>query len=173
MDVDAIPISGTWWRHVPAGTDVLYRPPEPADNRWQRGEVVEALYFADSPETVWAEWYRFLAEAGLPPEQSLPRDLWAWEISLPSVANLTDDDRLARVDLPPLQPTRVQWPTFQPVGEQLHSDGWAGLVSYCAARPGGQTLCVFRTSDEVPGTRPLPPPETVERPPVVPTGMRT
>ena len=60
-------MAGTWFRHVPAGFDAYHRPPEPADNRWQRGEVVDALYFADSEETVWAEWYRFLAEAGLPP----------------------------------------------------------------------------------------------------------
>jgi hypothetical protein len=24
-----------WWRHVPAGADVDYEPPDPADNRWQ------------------------------------------------------------------------------------------------------------------------------------------
>jgi hypothetical protein len=44
--------------------------------------VIEALYFADSEETVWAEWYRYLAEAALPPRRGLPRDLWRWEISL-------------------------------------------------------------------------------------------
>ena len=72
------------------------RPADPADNRWQRGAIVEALYFGDSEATVWAEWYRFLAEAGLPPSQGLPRDLWRWEISLPEVADLADDGRLAR-----------------------------------------------------------------------------
>jgi hypothetical protein len=43
--------------------------------RWQHGDVVEGWYFADTPETVWAEWYRWLAEAGLPPMQTLPREL--------------------------------------------------------------------------------------------------
>jgi hypothetical protein len=47
-----------WWRHVPTGADVYFEPPDPADNRWQRGTIVEALYFADSEATVWAEWYR-------------------------------------------------------------------------------------------------------------------
>jgi hypothetical protein len=173
LDVDSTSLSGTWWRQIPAGGDVHYEPLHPADNRWQRGAVVEALYFADEEATVWAEWYRYLAEAGLPPQQSLPRDLWRWEISLSDVADLTDEDRLARVGLPALEPTRHQWPTFQPVGEQLHSDGWPALVSCSAGRPESRVLCVFRTAREVPGIEPAPPPTTVGDPPVVPTGMRT
>jgi hypothetical protein len=173
VDVDSTAVSGTWFRHVPAGGDVHYQPVDPADNRWQRGAVVEALYFGDSDATVWAEWYRYLAEAGLPPRQGLPRDLWRWEIGLPNVADLSDDAKLARVGLPKLHPTRAQWPLFQPVGEQLHADGWPALVGASAARPEGRTLCVFRTRREVPGTRPLPPPTTVTDAPVVPTGMRT
>jgi hypothetical protein len=173
LDVDSTTVSATWWRHIPAGTDVYYEPTDPADGRWQRGAAVEALYFADSQQTAWAEWYRYLAEAGLPPHQALPRDLWPWEISLPNVADLTDDARLSRVGLPPLRPARFQWPTFQPVGEQLWRDGWPALLSGSAARPPGRTLCVFRTARVIPGTQPLPPPDTVTEPPVVPTGMRT
>ena len=173
MDVDSTPLTGIWFRHIPAGGDAYYQPPHPADNRWQRGAVVEALYFADSEHTAWAEWYRYLAEAALPPKQGLPRDLWRWEIALPEVADLSGEDRLARVGLPRLQPTRLQWPTFQPVGEQLHHESWPALVSYSAARPEGRTLCVFRTARDVPGIAPVPPPTTVEDPPVVPTGMRT
>lgn len=150
-----------------------YKPPDPADNRWQRGSVVDALYFADSEETAWAEWYRYLAEVGLAPQQALPRDLWRWEISLPDVGDLTDDSRLARVGLPPLEPTSRQWPTFQPVGEQLCQAGWPAVVSASAARPVGRTLCVFRSAREVPGTRPIPPPATVATPPRVPIGLRT
>lgn len=160
-------------RHVPAGGDVHYEPLHPADNRWQRGSVVEALYFADTEETVWAEWYRFLAEAALPPKQGLPRDLWTWEVSLPRVADLSDDGRLARVGLPQLAPTSRQWPAFQPVGEQLHHGGWPALICASAARPTGRVLCVFRTAREVPGTEPIPPPTTLEEPPIVPAGLRT
>ena len=94
---------------------------------------------------MWAEWYRWLAEAGLPPQHGLPRDAWQWEISLPDVADLSDDTRLARVGLPLLEPTRLQWATFQPVGEQLHADGWPALLAASAARPAGRVLCVFRT----------------------------
>jgi hypothetical protein len=173
LDVDPTAVAGTWFRHVPAGADVHLRPPQPADNRWQRGEVVDALYFADSEATVWAEWYRFLAEAGLPPRQALPRDLWRWKIALPEVADLGDEARLARVGLPPLRPTRQQWPAFQAVGEQLHAVGWRALVSASAARPAGRTLCVFRTGRRVDGTWPVRPPTRVSEPPVVPTGLRT
>jgi hypothetical protein len=56
LDVDAIAVSGTWYRHIPAGGQIHYAAPDPADNRWQRGAEVDALYFADSEETVWAEW---------------------------------------------------------------------------------------------------------------------
>ena len=129
MDVDPTAVTGTWFRHVPAGLDARYRPPDPADNRWQRGSVVDVLYFADSEATVWAEWYRFLAEAGLPPRLGLPRDLWRWKIELPQVADLGDDSRLDRVGLAPMRPTRRQWPAFPAVGEQLYADGWRALVS--------------------------------------------
>lgn len=152
---------------------MFYEPVDPPDNRWQRGSVVEALYFADSEATMWAEWYRALAEAGVPPQQGLPRDVWEWEILLPEVANLSDDDRLARVELPPPRPTGLQWPIFQPVGEELHASGWPALISASAARPEGRVVCVFRTVREAPGTRPIPPPTTVDEPPVVPTGMQT
>lgn len=135
--------------------------------------MIEALYFGDSEETVWAEWYRFLAEAGMPPQQALPRELWRWEVSLPSVADLTDDHRLSRVSLPPHHPTRLQWPTYQPIGEALYQEGWPALVSASAARPEGRTLCVFRAVREPPGLRPDPPPLRFDEPPVVPTGMRT
>jgi hypothetical protein len=173
VDVDSTHASGVWWRHVSAGADVYFEPPDPADSRWQRGAIVEALYFADSEATAWAEWYRYLAEAGVAPEQRLPRDLWRWEISLSEIADLSDEGRLARVGLPALQPTRLQWPAFQLVGGRLHRECWPALLSASAARPVGQTLCVFRASREVPGTQPLPPPTTVTHAPVVPTGMRT
>lgn len=134
---------------------------------------MDALYFADAESTVWAEWYRFLAEAGVPPRQGLPRDLWEWEISLPKVADLADDVRLARIGLPALNPSRTQWPTFQPKGEALFKAGYPALICASAARPAGRVLCVFRTARQVAGTVPVPPPRTVDDPPVVPPGMRT
>ncbi|MBI5103844.1 MAG: RES domain-containing protein [Solirubrobacterales bacterium] len=165
-------LEGTWFRHIPAGGDVHYEPPDPADNRWQRGSVVEGLYFGREEATVWAEWYRFLAEAGVPPMAGLPRDLWRWEVEL-TVADLSDASRLARVGLPVPKPGRFQWPMFQVVGEHLWRDGWDGLLAPSAARPDHLVLCVFREERVVLGTRPVPPPTLHEFPPPVPQGMTT
>jgi RES domain-containing protein len=173
LDVDAISLAGIWYRQIPAGGDPLYRPPHPADSRWQRSAIVDAIYLADSESTAWAEWYRALAEAALPPGRALPRDLWRWEIDLPRVADLRTEAQRARVGLPPLDPKRAQWPAFQAAGELLYSDGWPALVSASAARPEGRTLCIFRTTRKITGASPVPPPATVADPPVVPTGLRT
>lgn len=116
---------------------------DPPDNRWQRGHVVDAIYLADSEATVWAEWYRHLAENGIPPERALPRDLWRWRIDV-EVADLRSQENLARVDLPLPRPGRSTWPPFQAVGEGLWREGCRGLVAPSAARPAGQTLCLFR-----------------------------
>lgn len=174
LDVDPASVEGQWWRHIPAGEDVRYRPPDPSDNRWQRGAAVEALYFAESPETAWAEFLRYLAEAGLPPDAVLPRDMWKWEISLDRVADLHTGTRLGRVGLPIPRPTAFEWPTFQPVGEALYRENWVALLAPSAARPDdGRVLCVFREADRVQGTTPVPPPERHDALPVIPTGLRT
>jgi RES domain-containing protein len=174
VDVDAADVGGTWWRHIPAHQDVHHRPEDAADNRWQRGHVVDALYFADSEATAWAEWYRYLAEAALPPQQGLPRDLWRWEVSLPKVADLRTAPALERVGLSVPVPRSSDWPPFQAVGEGLYRDGWPALVAPSAARPQeGRVLCVFREAREAPGVRPLPPPETYKTPPAVPKGLTT
>jgi RES domain-containing protein len=173
VDVDAIHVSATWWRHVPVGGDPWYEPDDPADGRWQRGEIVDAWYLADEPDTVWAEWYRAVADLGVPPMHLLPRDLWAWEISLLRVADLSSEARLARVGLQHPRPNRAHWPAFQAVGERLCSEGYQGLIAPSAARPDHAVLCVFRTEREMPGATPVPPPETVKKPPRVPKGMTT
>lgn len=173
MDVESTSVSGIWWRQIPAGGDVHHRPDPPADSRWQRGEVIDALYFADAEDTAWAEWYRALAESGLPPQQALPRDLWRWEISLPDVVDLSTPDKLESVGLPMPTPTRSQWPAFQEVGEALHAEGWPALIAPSAARSGGLVLCLFRAERIVPGATPMPPPRTVDEPPRVPQGMTT
>src|SRR5699024_9836646 len=125
--------------------DPLYQPPHPADGRWQHGGVVAAWYFADEPDTAWAEWYRGLAGTGLPPAHALPRDLWRWQVDLDHVAILDDDDRLGRVGLPPPRPTTSQWPGSQSVGDQLYRDGYQAILAASAARPQHRNLAVFRT----------------------------
>ena len=171
-DVDAVDVSGIWLRHIPHGCDPLFRPVPAADNRWQRGSVVDALYLAEDDPTLWAEWYRHLAEHGVPPLRQLPRDLWRFALSA-SVADLSDAERLARVGLVPPAPGRRSWPAFQRIGERLWRDGWPGLLTRSAARPAGRVLCLF--VDDVAPTKvePIPSPTTVIVPPPPPTGMRT
>jgi hypothetical protein len=69
-DIQPTRIRGVFFRHVPAGGDPLFQPQHPADGRWQRGEIVEGFYLADSERTAWGEWYRALAELAVPPMSS-------------------------------------------------------------------------------------------------------
>lgn len=134
---------------------------------------MDALYFADAELTVWAEWYRHLAERGLPPLYHLPRDLWRYRVPATSVADLGDGDRLGRVGLEPPLPGRRTWRPFQAIGEQLWREGWAGLVAPSAARPEGRVLCVFVDDPGALPVRPFGRPRIVSEPPAPPTGMRT
>lgn len=134
--------------------------------------MLEGYYLADSAETAWAEWYRALAEFGLPPHRSLPRDMWSLRVSV-TVADLTTEEHLAAVGLAAPRPGRSQWPAYQRVGEQLAAEGWRGLVAPSAARPAGRVLCLFRGAGPLRGVTPLPPPERVDEPPAPPRGMTT
>jgi RES domain len=133
---------------------------------------VDALYLADAELTVWAEWYRHLAERGVAPLQHLPRDLWRYRVVSIAVANLGDVDRLRAGGLDMPTPGRATWPPYQAVGEQLWREGWPGLVAPSAARPEGRVLCLFIEGTAIPA-RPLRPPKVVSEPPVPPSGMRT
>jgi hypothetical protein len=137
----------------------------PPNSRWQRGSVVDALYLADSEGTAWAEWYRHLAEAGVPPDEQLPRRLWQWDVDLA---------RLDRVGLPVPSPGRRTWKAFQAVGETLWAEGWSGLLAPSAARPRGRSLCLFRPGGaHAEGARPVGRGRLIERPPAPPTGLTT
>jgi len=176
LDVDAVALTGDWLRHAPVGAAALPQQIPPPDSRWQRGEVVQALYLADEADTAWAEWYRHLAEAGIPPACALPRSLWTWAVDV-TVADLSDEARLARVGLPVPRPGRRRWPAFQAVGEQLAAEGWDGLLAPSAARPAHAVLCLFRAGPEgrakPPGARPVGRPRRVAEPPIPPVGMTT
>lgn len=160
---------------MPAGADPLWRPEAPPDGRWQRGEVVEGFYLANSADTAWAEWYRALAEFGLPPHRSLPRDLWALRLDV-TLADLSTAEKLAAVGLGAPRPSRSDWSTYQAVGEALAADGFNGLIAPSAARPAALVVCLFRKHREDGGLRgvtPLPPPEQVSVTPTPPRGMTT
>jgi RES domain-containing protein len=122
LAVDAVQVSGEWIRHAPHRSDLLGRSPEPTDGRWQRGEVVRGLYLADEPDTAIAEWYRWLAEHGLPPTQAIPHahPVWALDVEL---ADLSSARTLAALGLDLPQPGRRSWPPYQRIGETLWRDG--------------------------------------------------
>jgi RES domain-containing protein len=173
LDVDPTVGTGMWLRHIPAGGEVDWQPPDPGDARWQRGHIVDALYFAQSAHAMWAEFYRHLAESGLPPEQAMPRDVWTWELALPEVADLSSEARLERVGLPFPEPGRRTWPPFQTIGEQLWHEEWAGLICPSACHVGSLVVCVFREHRHVAGATPVPPPTRLGHLPPIPTGLRT
>ena len=79
-----VAVCGEWIRHAPHRSDLLGRSPEPTDGRWQRSELIRGLYLADEPHTAIAEWYRYLAELGLPFSAATPHDHHVWRIDSPS-----------------------------------------------------------------------------------------
>lgn len=114
---------------MPHGIHPLERPAVPKDGRWQRGAIVDAIYLADSHDTAVAEWYRWLAEFGLPPERALPVDVWEVDVDLTEVADLSADERLAAEGLAPPVPDRRSWSPYQAVGERLAAEGISAIVA--------------------------------------------
>lgn len=165
-------IEGVWFRHVPAKKPLLGRPVPPADGRWQRGEVAEGFYLADTAATTWGEWYRWLAELEIPPQAALPRDLWTVEVDV-EVADLSTPALLESFGVPPPTPDRRSWATYQDLGERAHVEGWPGLVAPSAARPDGLVLCLFWRGPTLDGVKPVPPPDRWEEPPAPPRGLVT
>jgi RES domain-containing protein len=172
LSVSAVAVRGRWVKHTYPGSLPLPERKPPPDNRWQRGDVVDALYLADNEETAWAEWYRHLAERMIPPLAQMPRELWTWEVDV-EVADLSTPEKLADVALALPTPGRHGWAGYQHVGEQLSRDGWVGLLAPSAARPDGKVLCLFRNQEGVIGAMPLSPPRRVDEPPPPPRGLRT
>jgi RES domain-containing protein len=114
-----------------------------------------------------------LAEIGLPPTHQMPRDLWRWTVAMSEIADLSTPAKLAKLGLPVPRPGRRSWPQFQAAGEELHREGYHGVLYPSAARPGHQALCLFREDIIAPGVEPVRPPTTYRDPPPPPTGMHT
>lgn len=172
-----IHVAGTWWRITRADSDPLFWTTEAADGRWQRGSVVRALYLGDSEATVWAEWYRHTSEAGVPPQQRLPRAIWRIEVDVDDIADLTAPGVLAGEGIARLDPTRRQWPKTQPIGESYWREGARGVLAPAAAREGGRVLAIFRPNDgpmtSIEGIRAVAPPRRYRKLPALPPGLRT
>lgn len=155
------------------GGEPLTWTPEAADGRWQRGEVVRALYLADSEETAWAEWIRHTAELGLAPDRRLPRRTWQYRVRVSEIADLTAPGVLEAHGIDSLRPTRRQWHETQPVGRAYWTAGASGLLAPSAAHEGHRVLALFRATPEVRGVTPVRPPADHDRLPYIPTGLRT
>lgn len=168
-----IHVEGTWWRITRADSDPLFWTTEAADGRWQRGRVVRALYLGDSEATVWAEWYRHTSEAGVPPQQRLPRAIWRIDVDIEAIADLTPEGLLAGEGIARLDPTRRQWPKTQPIGESCWREGARGVLAPSAARDGGLVLAIFRPTESIDGVRAVPPPRRFKDLPALPPGLRT
>ena len=132
-----------------------------------------AIYLADDEQTVWAEWYRALAERAFPPRVWLPCDLWSIDVDLTNVADLSDRDRLSAAGLQPPSPGRHGWARYQDAGERLFTQGCRGIIAPSAARPEGCVLCVFCPTGVPEGLHAPSPPRRVDEPPVPPRGLRT
>ncbi len=167
-----VPLAGVWYRHVRADAPPLPGRPGP-DGRWQRGEQLAGLYLAQDPDTVWAEWYRALAELGLPPDTRVPRDLWRLSVNLQHVSDLSRSAALQAIGLPDPRPDRGQWPAFQDAGANLAAAGFEGVLFRSSAGPAGLCVCVFASKAGFPGVRPVGSPERIIAAPVPPRGMRT
>jgi RES domain-containing protein len=100
LGVRSVAVRGRWVKHTYPGSVPLPEREPPPDNRWQRGDIVDALYLADTEETAWAEWYRHLAERMIPPLAQMPRELWTWRVDV-EVADLSTPEHLAEVGLEP------------------------------------------------------------------------
>jgi hypothetical protein len=143
------------------------------DGRWQRGAQLAGLYLAQDTATVWAEWYRALAELGEPPDARLPRDLWRFSANLGRVADLSSPEALRALGLPEPLPDRAHWPAFQDVGLRLARHGFDAVLFRSSARPAGLCVCVFATDAGFAGVTPTGTPERITAAPVPPRGMRT
>ena len=94
-------VEGTWIRHVPHGAHLLGRADTPSDGRWQRGDVVRALYLAETVATATAEWYRSLAEWGLSPQDHIPTTTIAGTSTSSSPTSATSSNCGASHSKPP------------------------------------------------------------------------
>jgi RES domain len=122
---------------------------------------------------MWAEWYRGLAELGVPPLKQMPRDVVRFRVDSIMVADLRAQRHLAAAGLPMSAPGRRTWPAFQRLGERLWREGWPGLMAPSAARPDGRVLCLFVIAGLDAIVRPIMPSTVVWEPPAPPRGMRT
>ena len=137
LGVRSVAVHGRWIKHTHPGSAPLPEREPPPDNRWQRGDAVDALYLADTEETAWAEWYRHLAERMIPPLAQMPRELWTWQVDI-EVADLSTPEQPWRGRPQPPAPGRRSWAAYQRIGEQLSAGGLGRIARTERRSPGRQ-----------------------------------
>jgi hypothetical protein len=130
------------------------------------------LYLADGAATATAEWYRFLAERGLPPSRAIPHDHRIWRIEL-ELADLSSPERLAAVGPSAPEPSRRTWQVFQDVGDALWRAGLVRVARRVRGTPRSADRLHIRPQHLAPaGCEPLRADEITDVPPL-PIGMIT
>lgn len=139
-----VPVQGTWARQLPAGVDGLVVSRGGGARFHRPGE--EAIYLADTDETAWAEWYRWLAEEAQQPADDVPRRVFRIAVDLDRVVDLRTAAGRSSYGLPQrIRPTRAQWPAFQAFAATARAGGANGVLYSSAARARSVCLCVFET----------------------------
>lgn len=166
-----VPVKGVWVRHVLAGVDGL-TPGRGGNGGRFHPPGAQALYLADSEETAWAEWYRWLAEWHQFPADHLPRDLYSIAVDLQRVVDLSTAATRKAAGLPQrMRPSSRQWAAFQAAGHEFARGGAQGVLYSSSARGRSRCLCVFAAGlscVQAEGE-----PLKVIAPPPPPRGMRT
>lgn len=166
-----VPIQGTWVRHVLAGVDGLGVRAGGNGGRFHRPGRA-ALYLADTAETAWAEWYRWLAEWNRSPVEHVPRDLYRIAVDLRNVVDLSTASARQAAGLPArMRPSSRQWTTFQSASDRFAAQGADGVLYASAARTRSLCLCVFEPG--LPGLTIEGTPVRALTPPAPPRGLRT
>jgi RES domain-containing protein len=167
-DIAWVPMRGTWARHTAPGVDGL--DAHSGGSRWL-ATGRPGLYLADSQETAWAEFYRFLAESRTGPARAMPRDLHRVTVDLDRVADLSTERARRVLALPRMRASQKQWPAFQAIGEHLIAERAQAVLFGSAARTRSRCLCVFEAG--LAGLSVEAEPVRLITPPPPPRGLRT
>ena len=169
--VAGIAVHGRWLKHTRSRLRGATRARASSRQPLAAGHGRGCLYLADCEDTVWAEWYRHLAERAIPPLAQMPRQLWTWEVDI-EVADLSTAERLTAVGLPHRNPATAPGRRFRRSARDYGGTAGPGSLAERGSTrgTGAVPLPLFRRAAEA---KPLGQPRTIEEPPPPPTGLHT